>query len=229
MRRLPEPVAAPLRELRYALWLPVYLAGFFLLERLVTDGYWATQLPVDDLIPFCPHFVVFYCLWYPLLVVVGLYLLAADRPGFRRYMAFLAATFFLSLLIWFLLPNGQDLRPDLTRQTDFFSRWIAALYAIDTNTNVFPSVHVVGAIGAAWAVWDCAALRCRRWPGIAATVLAALICLSTVFIKQHSLLDAVGGAVLAAAVGAAVYRHQLIRVHRQVKANLHLRRAGDGA
>ena len=208
MKRLPERRLAYLRELRYALWVPVYLICFFLLERLITDGYWATQLPLDRLIPFCPVFVVFYCLWYPLLVAVGLYLLAADRAGFRRYMAFLAASFFLSLLIWFLLPSGQDLRPDLTGRTDLFSRWIAALYTVDTNTNVFPSVHVVGSIGAAWAVWDCP---------------------STVLIKQHSLLDAAGGAALAAAVGAAVYHRQLVRIRRRVRANLRLRRAADGA
>ena len=229
MKRLPERRLAYLRELRYALWVPVYLICFFLLERLITDGYWATQLPLDRLIPFCPVFVVFYCLWYPLLVAVGLYLLAADRAGFRRYMAFLAASFFLSLLIWFLLPSGQDLRPDLTGRTDLFSRWIAALYTVDTNTNVFPSVHVVGSIGAAWAVWDCPSLRRRRWPGVAATALAVLICLSTVLIKQHSLLDAAGGAALAAAVGAAVYHRQLVRVRRRVRANLRLRRAADGA
>ena len=68
MKRLPERRLAYLRELRYALWVPVYLICFFLLERLITDGYWATQLPLDRLIPFCPVFVVFYCLWYPLLV-----------------------------------------------------------------------------------------------------------------------------------------------------------------
>lgn len=229
MKRLPERRLAYLRELRYALWVPVYLICFFLLERLITDGYWATQLPLDRLIPFCPPFVVFYCLWYPLLVAVGLYLLAADWAGFRRYMAFLAASFFLSLLIWFLLPSGQDLRPDLTGRTDLFSRWIAALYTVDTNTNVFPSVHVVGSIGAAWAVWDCPSLRRRRWPGVAATALAVLICLSTVLIKQHSLLDAAGGAALAAAVGAAVYHRQLVRIRRRVRANLRLRRAADGA
>lgn len=225
MRRLPEPAVTTLQELRFALWLPVYLICFALLERTITHGYWATQLPVDRLIPFCPPFVVFYCLWYPLLLAVGLYLLAADRPGFRRYMAFLSASFFLSLLIWFLLPNGQDLRPDLAGRTDFFSRWIAGLYAVDTNTNVFPSVHVAGSIGAAWAVWDCEALRRRRWPGVAATVLALLICLSTVFIKQHSLLDAAGGAALSAAVGAAVYRRQLALLRKRLKTAPRFRRA----
>ena len=45
MDRLPGHMPGWMRELRYALWLPVYLLSFFLLERLITDSYWATQLP----------------------------------------------------------------------------------------------------------------------------------------------------------------------------------------
>lgn len=82
MNRLPAHMREILRELRWALWVPVYLICFFLLERLIVHGYWATQLPLDRLIPFQPAFVVFYCLWYPLLVAVGLFLLVKDRPGF---------------------------------------------------------------------------------------------------------------------------------------------------
>lgn len=230
MKRLPERRLAYLRELRYALWVPVYLICFFLLERLITDGYWATQLPLDRLIPFCPVFVVFYCLWYPLLVAVGLYLLAADRAGFRRYMAFLAASFFLSLLIWFLLPSGQDLRPDLTGRTDLFSRWIAALYTVDTNTNVFPSVHVVGSIGAAWAVWDCPSLR-RRPVARRRRHGTGRVDLPVHRAHQAALPAGRRGRRGSGGGGGArpVYHRQLVRVWRRVRANLRLRRAADGA
>ncbi len=48
--------------------------------------------------------------------------------------------------------------------------------------------------------------RLRKfWILFTATVLSALICLSTVFIKQHSLLDLIGGMVLALAMYLAVY------------------------
>ncbi|WP_298021706.1 phosphatase PAP2 family protein [uncultured Dysosmobacter sp.] len=199
-------LSVPWRDLKYALWLPVYLASFLLLEQLVdgSHGYWATQLPLDRLIPFQELFVVPYCLWYPLLVVVGLYLLLRDGNAFRRYMCFLAVSFFLSELIWLLIPNGQDLRPLVMPRDNLFTRWVAGLYSIDTNTNVFPSVHVVGSIGAALAVWD----GFRRKPVLrwGTTVLAVLICLSTLFIKQHAVLDVAGGAVLSALVALPIYR-----------------------
>lgn len=195
----------PWNELKYALWLPLYLLAFLLLERLPQTFYWATQLPLDDTIPFCEWFVLFYCTWYPLLVAVGLYLLLRDAPAFRRYMAFLAVTFFLSELIWLLLPNGQDLRPQVFPRENFLTALIAALYRIDTNTNVFPSVHVVGSLGAIFAVWD--SRRLHRLPLLrwSIFILALLICVSTLFIKQHAILDVVSGVVLSLVAAVPIY------------------------
>ena len=101
----------PWRELKYLLWLPLYLLLFLALERMPMGRYWATQLPVDAHIPFCEWFIIPYCLWYPFLVAAGLYLLRRDRPAFRRYMLFLGTTFLLSALVWLLVPNGQDCAP----------------------------------------------------------------------------------------------------------------------
>lgn len=208
--RLPDPFRRfPWRDLQYALWLPVYLLSFALLEHLPTPGYWATQLPLDSCIPFCEWFVIPYCLWYPLLVAVGLYLLLRDRDAFRRYMAFLALTFFISELVWLLIPNGQDLRPAVMPRDNLLTALVANLYRIDTNTNVFPSVHVVGSIGALLAVWDCPALRRRKTLCHLTLILAALICVSTLFIKQHALLDVCGGLALSFLVAIPVYRRAL--------------------
>lgn len=205
--RLSNPVRRlPWRDLKYAFWLPLYLLLFLALERMPTGRYWATQLPVDALIPFCEWFVIPYCLWYPLLVAVGLYLLLRDRAAFRRYMLFLGATFLLSEVIWLLLPNGQDLRPAVLPRENLLTALVAGLYRIDTNTNVFPSVHVLGAVGAALAVWDCRSLARRKGLRTGAVLLAAAICLSTVFIKQHSVLDAAGGLLLGGLTARPVYR-----------------------
>ena len=195
----------PWRNLKYALWLPFYLLAFVLVEHLPQASYWSTQLPLDHAIPFCEWFVLFYCAWYPLLVAVGLYLLLRDAPAFRRYMAFLAVSFFTSVVIWLLLPNGQDLRPQVFPRENFPTALVAALYRIDTNTNVFPSVHVVGSAGAALAVWDSPRLRAQpllRWGVV---LLAALICVSTLFIKQHAILDVVSGLVLSLTAAVPLY------------------------
>ena len=63
-----------------ALYLPIYLIGFFWVESYVPSdsNYWVSYTPLDDLIPFVEYFVIPYYLWYPFMVVTGLYLLFHD-------------------------------------------------------------------------------------------------------------------------------------------------------
>lgn len=195
----------PQQELKYLLWFPLYLLIFLILERIPVSQFWYTQLPIDAAIPFCEWFAIPYCLWYPFLIVVGLYLLRRDTPAYRRYMQFLAITFFVSELVWFLIPNAQGLRPEILPRENICSDIMSLIYSIDTNTNVFPSVHVVGSIGAALAVLDAQPLKKKSLIRWGAVVLAALISISVVFVKQHALLDLLGGIVLSMPAAAWVY------------------------
>lgn len=205
------------KELRWALWLPIYLLSFLLLEQYVSfDSYWDTRLPIDALIPFCEWFVIPYCLWYPFMALTGIYLLFRDAPAFRRYMVFMAVTFFASVIIWAILPNGQSLRPEVFPRENIWTGIIGSLYSIDTSTNVFPSVHVVGSVGTALALWDAKPLRHRPWLRWGGVLLAALICASTVLIKQHAFIDVIGGLLLSSIVAHPVY-------HRAFRAAPHYR------
>lgn len=194
------------------LYIPVYLIWFFLIERR-TGPYWVSYLPVDDRIPFVAAFVVPYVMWYPMLFGAGLYALMRDRAAYRRYMTYTIAALSCSLLICTVFPNGQALRPDLAGREDVFSRLVAFLYACDTPTNSVPSMHVVGAFGAVACVFDCASLRKWRVPAV---LLGLLICASTVFIKQHSVLDTLAGLAVAAIFAAPVYGRVLWRKKQKV-------------
>ena len=153
----------------WGLFLPAYLAAFFTIEKYVTGPYWATQLPVDSLIPFCPYFIVFYMSWSPLLAVLGIYLILKDAEGFRRYIWMLALSFFSA--------------------TVFIFTWAVQLtYDLDTNTNVFPSVHVLGVVAAVSSVWETPGLR-RTWWRWAAAAYGLVIIAATLLVKQHALLD----------------------------------------
>ena len=185
----------------YALILPLYLAGFFIEEHFI-DGsapYLVSYMPIDAHIPFCEWWYIFYVLWYPLLGGVGLYLAFRDPKGFKRYMTYIGVSFFTALLLFALFPNGQDLRPNLDTlgRENLFTRLIGVLYASDTNTNVCPSLHVVGSLAAWFAVLHNDRLRRTRWVPIVVGVLACLISVSTVMIKQHSLLDMIVGVPYA--------------------------------
>lgn len=196
-----------------ALLLPVYLALFFLVEWYVSPDkpYWSSYVPLDDKIPFLEGFVLPYCMWYPFLVAVGLYLMIKDGAGFRKYMAFIFIGFCSALVFCVLVPNGQDLRPNPFPRKNIFTWILSRIYAADTNTNVFPSMHVIGSIGGVIAVYRCKGLRKFRIPS---AVLAFFISISTVFVKQHSVLDIGGGILWCIPLWFFIYRLPDLRAAR---------------
>ena len=179
----------------WGFYLPVYLAMFFIIEHFITDNYWATQTPLDDAIPFCEWFIFPYVSWSPLLVVLGIYLILKDGEGFRRYMWFIMVTFTTAVVFCILVPNGQDLRPAVMEHHNLATWLVEYTYSIDTNTNVFPSVHVVGVIDAWFAIWHTRGLKKRAWRWSTA-VYGVLVIASTMFIKQHAVIDVLAGLVV---------------------------------
>lgn len=189
----------------WGLFLPVYLALFFTIEHFITDNYWATQLPIDYKIPFLEGFAPFYASWSVLLCILGIYLIIKDGEGFRRYMWSIMVTFLISTLICALIPNGQDLRPAVMPRDNIFCDLVAYTYSLDTNTNVFPSVHVLGVIAAVSSVWETPGLRKTGWCW-AATVYGLVIIASTLLVKQHALLDVLAAIPWGLASYWIVYR-----------------------
>lgn len=196
----------------FMLYIPVYVLTFFAVERLVpTTGYWVSYIPWDDLIPFCEYFVVFYCMWYPLLIGTALYLFLRDDRSFRLYAWFLIVAFTGTLLFCLLFPNGQDLRPAEFSRHNLFTWVVQQIYRADTNTNVIPSMHVLGCMGACFGLFRCRTAPRRAKIGVVALTL--LINCSTVFIKQHSLLD----VFIALAVSIVLYFAVFVWLDRYVK------------
>lgn len=197
----------------YMAYLPVYLLLFFLVERLVpsTCDYWVSHLPLDDLIPFCEYFVVFYCMWYPLLIATAIYLFANDDRSFRLYGLFIIISFTGTLLFCLIFPNGQDLRPTTFSDPNFFTWLVGRLYSADTNTNVIPSMHVLGCMAAVFGLFRCRSTP--RWAKISVIILTLLINASTVFIKQHSILD----VIIALIVSIALYFVVFVWLDKYIK------------
>lgn len=102
--------------------------------------------------------------------------------------------------IGFVLYPTELPRPALV--VDSFPAWtLQHIYDVDPPRNCFPSLHV------AWAT--VAALSCysvHRGVGMAALGWAALIGVSTLYTKQHYLVDVLGGIALAAAAYGLLIR-----------------------
>ncbi len=184
-----------------------YMQWFTWLERTVTTKYTVIHLRLDDKIPFCEWFAIPYFLWFAYIFVSVAYFFFKDRGEFYRNVAFLFIGMTICLTIYTIWPNGHDLRPDLDTlgRSNIFTRLIGWLYGTDTCTNVCPSIHAFNSIGACIAVYKSRHLKEKHILRTATLVLTVLICMSTVFLKQHSIFDVICACILSIVMYALVY------------------------
>ena len=98
---------------RYALallYMAVYLAAFFTTERLVTPRY-IISCPLDDCIPFMEIFFFPYAAWFLLLPASWLFTLATSKEDFQDLCLIMFGGMTVSILCYWIFPNGLDLRP----------------------------------------------------------------------------------------------------------------------
>ena len=193
-----------LNEPRYRhLWLllfwPVYICRYVLLEHFnPAVFYHPIHCALDDFVPFQEGFVLFYVVWYVFIGGMHLYTLLFDVESFKKYSKFLIISMSVSTAIFLLYPSCQNLRPAQFPRDNFLTNIVAGLYAADTNTNVFPSEHVIGSLAVLAAALHTKGLKTRGMIALIA-VLAVTISLSTAFIKQHSVLDGLAAVPICAA------------------------------
>ena len=183
-----------------ALYALFYLSFFALLERTIqTPDLWV-HCQLDDLIPFCKYAIVPYILWFPWIPFTLFYLLyKAPREDFWRLCIPLFTGMTMTLLFYAIVPNGLALRPKYVPGTDIFAQLVRMIYRSDTPMNVCPSIHVFNSVTLMLAYYRSAIFDAprRRWMRSAAMVLCVSISLSTILLKQHSVIDVVFGLLLA--------------------------------
>lgn len=175
-------------HLKLLLGWVVYFVLYFLTETLIpAEICTPVSMWLDQVIPFCEWFVIPYVFWYGLIVISLGYFLLYNIDSFQRLQIFMIITQIVATAIYIIFPNRQDLRPAVFPRDNFLTQWVMFLYRIDTNTGVCPSLHVAISIGIA-SVWVKEKEVSWLWKGFV-LVSAILICLSTMFIKQHSAAD----------------------------------------
>lgn len=184
-RRLNEPQFS---HLKYLLGWVGYFILYFLTENLIpAENCHPVHCRLDDIIPFNELFLIPYVFWYLLIVISLLHFALYDPENFKRLQIFIIVTQVVAMAAYILYPTRQDLRPEVFPRENLLTNGVAFLYAFDTNTGVCPSLHVAYSLGLA-SVWLKAKDTSCWWRGFV-VVAVVLICLSTMFIKQHSAVD----------------------------------------
>ncbi len=191
------------RAIPFILYFCVWFPLFFLLHARPVEKYYEWSLKIDQSIPYVKYFVLPYFLWFPWLAFVYSY--AAWTDGATYYAATRVSMIgrAIYLLISFLWPTALALRPTGLQGTDIFLRLTLMFYNASGEILVFPSTHVYDTCVTLYAIYKGPGLFQKRWFRCCAIVFCVSVCLSTVLIRQHSVVDVAGGIVLFGLVAAA--------------------------
>ena len=196
----------------------VYMLFFEYLECRPVWGFHVIDTVFDDYIPFCEYFIVPYLLWFPYQILTVLYFIFRNKNKKEYYQLIfnmmMGMTVFL--IVSYAYPNVLHLRPSEFPRENVFTDMVRWLYRTDTPTNVLPSIHVFNSIGCAIALIKSKKFKDNKPMHIFAIISAVLITLSTMFIKQHSFMDAVAASIIAYVLYQLIYKREHPRLRRFV-------------
>ncbi len=192
-----------IRGMKY-LWAWLLSMGAFLLCEAFIDeaDCYAVVSPLDGLLPFSEVFVIFYVLWYFLILGSLIWFAIFSGRGFGNFLKYMTVCQAVGVIIFILWPNKQELRPEVLPRENIFASLVGLIHSVDTNTNVCPSMHVCYSVALA-SVWHREAKS--DLTRMIYKILAVLISISTVMIKQHSVVDVFVALPVCAISEAATY------------------------
>lgn len=198
------------KEISYAIvpfliFVAVLLVSYFgnqlLYEWLDMKGTDYPKIPLDDEVPLIPWFVYFYYLTFPLGLVTFFYLAYKDKKALYNIFCTLCISFAISGIIYFFAQT-EFTKPAF--EPDSFTDHLVVWTWGSTNPiNCFPSQHCFMAF--ATIIACCSGKDMNIFYRIFAILSSIMIVLSTVFIRQHFIMDIFASFDIMFAVYGIVY------------------------
>jgi len=203
------------------MFMTVYLLAFSLLEKRRAVHYTEIHMWLDERIPFMEIFIIPYFLWFAFIALSVLYLYWNDRRNYDRAATLLYIGMTVFLIVSYVFPNIQYLRPHYIPRDNIFTDLVRYLYRTDTSTNVFPSIHVYNTLCCMAGMYRCRHTFAKKtWVRAGVTLLGVSIILSTLFLKQHSTADVIGAFAMFIPLHVLVYDYDMVIASRRKRAVL---------
>ena len=170
-------------------------ASLYFLFNRPTASILDLSTGLDRMLPFVPSFIIFYDIWYPFIIIGGMILFFLDGNTFKR--AALALDIgYLSSYITFYFFQSTVVRPDVSGE-GILLYLVRVTYGFDKPYNCFPSIHVLVTFVVCAAILR-SQVYSKSWK-VFSIIISVLIIVSTVLIRQHVVLDILGGIIYGAA------------------------------
>lgn len=176
--------------------LPMY---FVIGQATAGELHYQPFVALDHAMPLSPAWIFVYASLYFCAFILPLVIVRGDEL-FRQTMKAFLFVMMASYVGFWVYPTTA---PRIERASVAgFAEWcLQSFYDIDQPYGCFPSLHVAYSFVGALACY-----RLHRGLGIAAAAWATLIGVSTIYTKQHFVVDAIAGALLGIAAYAVFLR-----------------------
>lgn len=176
--------------------LSVLLINFitYYCSKIITNSFFHYQISsfIDDFLPFCPVFILFYILAY-LQWIIGFIIISRESKEIcYKFLSAEIIAKFCCLFFFFLFPTIM-MRPVITGNSiwETMTKWV---YFMDEPVNLFPSIHCLES-------WICfrGAMHLKKIPKCYKYIMfifSIFVFLSTVLVKQHVFWDILGGILV---------------------------------
>lgn len=178
------------RDLVWLLILPLININYVISNTLSKSGK-NLALPLDKEIPFVSLFVFPYVYWYIFIIVGLIFLLSKDRKEYLRALMAIYIGMCICFAFYYLYPVEIS-RPVVENNT-IPNKLVNIIYKNDRPFNCFPSIHVLNT----YIIMRFTKIKDNKYWFYYTNIIGILIILSTLFIKQHFILDGVVAIILA--------------------------------
>jgi membrane-associated phospholipid phosphatase len=166
---------------------PLY---FFIAELTRSRSTYAPEVALDRALSVQPAWMLVYGSLY--VLILPLPVLVVRQPElFRRGLQAYLMVMLVAYAGFLLYPTAAP-RPAEVLGSGFAAWSLRLAYSLDPPYNCFPSLHVAYSFVSALTCY-----RVHRGVGAAAGLWAALIGVSTLYTKQHYVVDVIAGALAA--------------------------------
>ncbi len=173
-------------------------------------------LPIDSNIPFIEEFVIPYVIWYAFVFGYLVYFCFKDTSVYVKTLLTIVIGELICFVIYFFFQTTVP-RPTL-EGSGWSVMLVKYIYAHDRPVNCFPSIHVLTTYAIMLASFHIKNMY--RLHKYIIHIMGSLIILSTLFIKQHVILDMVASMFLVAFIYSTVFEVYRIRVAAKRKSGV---------
>ena len=181
---------------KYLFYLGIlpYFILYFSIQSLITVHKFNFLTDIDTAIPFVPEFIWIYHTLFPAIILVCIFVIEKKDLYWTALLSYVSAIGILATF-YVVFPSFYP-RHELI--VGNWSEWLVYLtWEIDGAHNTFPSSHVTFSWLLFYFFSDSSMAAKKSWTVVALFCWAFLVTLSTLFLKQHYILDVLSGIILA--------------------------------